>query len=356
MHYWHGFSADSCQPPCPAPLAISAEQRGAFTLIELLVVIAIIAVLVALLLPAVQQAREAARRSQCKNNLKQFGLALHNYHETHRVFPPAEISTTGWSWGALCLPFLDQSAIHQQINFDYPIGWEPSAGGDGTSDKSDCNSDGENALAAGVALPFARCPSNKKMPMWIIRFDCRGDGAKPPYSRARDALSTYSGNNGPWQQQYAFDPTTNKQTNFRGMFATNSSVRIRDVTDGTSTTILAGEINWDQINGANGSALWYGASNPTTGAASGTWGVVRTAGTGLNQFVYGDWRDNRQFGSPHAGGAQFLFADGSVHFISNQIHFANVTDAGYWADKTPSLMGQYERLLSRNDGQIVEKF
>src|SRR5437588_8459259 len=101
--------------------------RRGFTLIELLVVIAIIAVLIALLLPAVQQAREAARRSQCRNNLKQLGIALHNYHDTHRVFPIGFLDTiwgtgetnvsAGWSWGAYLLPYLDNAALYNQFNF-----------------------------------------------------------------------------------------------------------------------------------------------------------------------------------------------------------------------------------------------
>ena len=129
-------------------------RRRGFTLIELLVVIAIIAILVALLLPAVQQAREAARRSSCKNNLKQIGLALHNYHDTHRVFPPGQIrgrnpSTgvecgNGFSWGAMLLPFLEESAVYDGL--DFTIG--PFIG----SNKTFINS------LAG--FDFARCPSD----------------------------------------------------------------------------------------------------------------------------------------------------------------------------------------------------
>src|SRR5687768_14879280 len=144
-------------------------RRRGFTLIELLVVIAIIAALIALLLPAVQQAREAARRSQCKNNLKQIGLGLHNYHDTHRTFPPALISsgryanstyapvlnTTGW---VLILPYIDQAPMYNKYNFNVPssisnpLGGRPLAGGASTSDA--------NKPIYSTKLEVYNCPSD----------------------------------------------------------------------------------------------------------------------------------------------------------------------------------------------------
>src|SRR5579864_5723515 len=127
------------------------EMKRGFTLIELLVVIAIIAVLVALLLPAVQQAREAARRSQCKNNLKQVGLALQNYHGSRNTFPPGYVSTfdgsgndtgPGWGWGAMILPELDQAPLQNGISFTQPI--EAAA----------------NATARVTTLSASLCPSD----------------------------------------------------------------------------------------------------------------------------------------------------------------------------------------------------
>jgi len=97
------------------------QSRRGFTLIELLVVIAIIAILIALLLPAVQQAREAARRSQCKNNMKQIGLAIHNYHDSHLKFPPGYITTNHWGWGTMLLPGMDQANIYNLFNFSIPF-------------------------------------------------------------------------------------------------------------------------------------------------------------------------------------------------------------------------------------------
>src|SRR5579871_6659577 len=135
-------------------------KRKGFTLIELLVVIAIIAVLMALLLPAVQQAREAARRSQCKNNLKQVGLALHNYHEIANMLPPGWVGITagapdihglnGWGWASKILPLLDQSTAYNQINFSVDV------------------SNAANNAMRLTTFPVFRCPSDPQPDTWTI--------------------------------------------------------------------------------------------------------------------------------------------------------------------------------------------
>jgi len=208
---------------------MKTEKRG-FTLIELLVVIAIIAVLVALLLPAVQQAREAARRSSCKNNLKQLGLALHNYHDTHTVFPP------GWvlpcadtepnhrfigrnpSWGFYILPMLEQSQIYNLQ--DFQMGSANCGGSAGILD-----------------APNATNRMNEELPA----FSCPSD-IKP--SRNPDGFGTasYVANRGT-DNRDGQDSSVGIQN---GMFWTNSSTKMRDITDGTSNTFMVGEVSWNQ--------------------------------------------------------------------------------------------------------------
>jgi len=155
----------SCNPHLLSPLQNTrretpASRRRAFTLIELLVVIAIIAVLIALLLPAVQQAREAARRSQCKNNLKQLGLALHNYHDVHLTFPLGGHTHYFWpGWRVAILPYIDQAPLFNQLTLS-----QPTTNAGFASKRNDTNSlggyGGNFAVLAGLALPIYKCPSS----------------------------------------------------------------------------------------------------------------------------------------------------------------------------------------------------
>ncbi len=197
----------------------SNSRLQGFTLIELLVVIAIIALLVSLLLPAVQQAREAARRSSCKNNLKQLGLALHNYHDVFKVFPPSTtmsrnatgyFPSAGWSPQSRILPYIEQSQL--QDLFDFDVGY-----GQGT-----------NPQFTGNRIDLLICPSD---PNDRPRVNTSGQAVNYPLS--------YGYNAGVWE---VFDPSTRTYDGGEGMFGPNSRVRMADVADGTSNTIAFSEV------------------------------------------------------------------------------------------------------------------
>ena len=212
-------------------------QRG-FTLIELLVVIAIIAILVALLLPAVQQAREAARRSSCKNNLKQIGLALHNYHDTHSCFPPGcFVRGTNANWRLHIWPGLEQSALYDQMDFL------------STTRNFTGNSNHPNVLAlSGYVIPVYVCPSSPLDPCanGIVR---HGSTSVPTHNSQRIQVPMYVGvagasigtaaefpagtNVGIFNSRYGGNIYTNN-----GMLLWNQMTRMRDATDGTSNTII----------------------------------------------------------------------------------------------------------------------
>jgi len=203
-------------------------RRRGFTLIELLVVIAIIAILIALLLPAVQQAREAARRTSCKNNLKQFGLALHNYHDAHRTLPPGYVykpdrSSTppsngaGFSWGAMVLPFLEQANVYQLFDWNVPI-YAPV-----------------NKTARERHLPVFLCPSDPVSENGFVEV-----GPLPE----RYAMASYAA-------CFGTPDLDENQEQRKGLFSRNSRTRFADATDGLSSTLMVGErVNGPFRNGA----------------------------------------------------------------------------------------------------------
>jgi len=287
------------------------RSRRGFTLIELLVVIAIIAIIVALLLPAVQQARKAARRTQCKNKLKQIGIALHNYHETHSVFPPGFVQRDmsdayehiGYAWGVMLLPQLEQDALFQSLDFESP------------------------ALPR-VSLTEWMCPTDPKVDgetgwnnaMW-------GISGTPPMPRLQDnfidfaAKASYVGN-------YGTAVLSNSPGN--GIFSGNSSIRMRDLLDGSSVTFAAGERSMDA-----GPATWAGVHYYQTTGMTGT----TTANQNDGHFVTGSVgvgspkaADPHGFSSAHQGGVHMLLCDGAVKYISNVIDSRTWTDLGSRAD------------------------
>jgi prepilin-type processing-associated H-X9-DG protein/prepilin-type N-terminal cleavage/methylation domain-containing protein len=279
-------------------------QKRAFTLIELLSVISIIGLLIALLLPAVQAAREAARRAQCVNNLKQIGLALHNYEGTHKVFPPGYVSLfkpdgsdtgPGWGWAAMLLPQMEQRPLFDAVNFGLPI-----------EDPSNLTS----------RLPTVRvylCPSDAVKPAWWAMV--RDPSGIPARRICEVAPANYVGVYG----------TSDPGIDGDGVFFRDSGVGIRDIADGTAQTIAAGERSHSL-----GEATWVGsvtdavlfpADDDGVGyprAESGPGMVLGHAGGRLGP---GDPSGEvNQFYSRHAGGVNFLFADGHVAFLKTTMN------------------------------------
>ena len=276
------------------------SRRKGFTLIELLVVIAIIAVLIALLLPAVQQAREAARRSQCKNNLKQIGLALHNYHETVSCFPMGSGHGKELAWNVAILPYVDQGPLYNTVDFT------------------------PNLIASWDAVL-----SNKR----IAGYQC--PSATKEFQNGSTTLYTthYYGNGGPKNGVapivYACSPHTSGATecnagtahggySAEGVFGRNSSIKFRDILDGTTNTIMIFEIsNTKTSSGADmvGYRMWPRGSN---GTSSGGYKNVNfppnsTGYNGSNNF------NDISMGSNHTGGCHVLMCDGSVNFVTESI-------------------------------------
>jgi len=333
-------------------MLISKRPRRGFTLVELLVVIAIIGVLVALLLPAIQSAREAARRMSCSNNLKQLGLGQHLYHDIHETFTPGVISheqaqnasnlnNTGglWTWSAALLPHIEQTGLYEQ--FGVAEGSYPEAVAQNAIDNSLPN-------PLQTVLDVYMCPSASAPEI----------NSEKPFDPANIATNTYvanhtSGGSG------ARDPGKDE---FDGCFGISPSlgtyeqarIGFRDITDGSSNTILIGERAWSVENNPGNA----GASLAFAVRRIGQHGVNRddmvnvVAVGGRSRINKDDGRVNISFSSDHPGGAQFAFGDGSVHFISETIGHLTGGSAN-----DASVQNTFKRMLSRNDGlSIGEEF
>ncbi len=284
-------------------MTLQRSQKHGFTLIELLVVIAIIAILIALLLPAVQQAREAARRSACKNNLKQLGLALHNYHDTHRVFPFAHVDEgimvkhRRVCWFQMILPFIDQAPLYKifEANTNNWVHAMPVS------------------IRRAIVTPMI-CPSNPSSPNFSSGDD--GLGFQGNYVLCFGSVKT----------------NLHNSTSRNGMFSMNSKTRIRDVTDGTSNTILGGEAITRPGTGG-----WGGAGGYWGGAPHASWGFTTEEppntplpdvnhtckSTSIVEAPCTSDASGSRYNfsrSYHTGGAQFIMADGRVRFISENIN------------------------------------
>lgn len=291
------------------------KHRHGFTLIELLVVIAIIAVLIALLLPAVQQAREAARRSQCRNNLKQFGLALHNYHDVHLVFPygyrygnsSRNIARLRESWFHPTLPFVEQENLYDA----YVAAHAAKQASDGGASTMVHHTITLAPELANTRVPLAICPSDPNSPGQLRGFQgnyvaCTGDGHLGAYGQRTQRMT--------------------------GMFYIFSDTSIGDVSDGTSNTVMLAETLVRP-----GSSGWGDPGSYWNGGGWGSYGFTTLEGpnTPLPDQIY-DCKSEDYFMAPctsvlrepaynfarsaHTGGVTVLLADGSVRFVSDSIN------------------------------------
>ena len=286
-------------------LCARLPNRKGFTLVELLVVITIIGILIALLLPAVQAAREAARRMHCSNNLKQTGLALHNYHAALGSFPPGGMSDNGIGWLPLILPYLEQQQLHAR--FDFGAG--------------DWVSAGKNEQALNQVSAFL-CPSCKVEVSILSTYNnfLEQVNGQDPYTTHYYGIMGPKGINLVTGAAYGHD-----DSGYHGGHATqgilhkNSAVKIRDVTDGTSNTFAVGEISWNDYPEYR---TWMrGATLTGTDGIPGTaMGTAKNLATAINSGVPPYWND-AGFGSEHPGGAHFLMCDGAVKFVSENVDF-----------------------------------
>ena len=291
-------------------------RRSAFTLIELLVVITIIGILIALLVPAVQAAREASRRISCFNNLKQVGLSLHNYHDTHRAFPPGWIGVdrltnrpfaegeTGWGWASFTLPYLEQGNLWDNlIDFNRSM-LEPT-----------------NQLARETYLKVLRCPSDTPTNK---QFFLGRDGV-PNSVLVRLGTANYIGVHGTRELERCEGLPIGRQCFSDGSFYHLSKTRFRDIADGTSSTFAVGE-----RSAKYGFSTWTGFAKDGDRAFSRILGITDHPPTNL----HGHFDD---FSSYHPAGTNFLMMDGSVRLIIQSID-----------------MRVYRALATRAGGEVLD--
>lgn len=341
-------------------------KRVGFTLIELLVVIAIIAVLIALLLPAVQQAREAARRSQCKNNLKQIGLALHNYHDTHTCLPMmrnlgpfSQYNATGWIG---LLPNLDQAPLYMAI---------------GDAHNTSVYSWTTTFAPFQTVIPVFQCPSD------ATAGSASGIGSVTTRSyrmSVGDTINNNYGNHTPGVANGCF---------VRGLFGALSSTRIRDITDGSSNTVAMSERVIGRIGDNRNARSWVAQGisgydvNPSVCRVLATGGLYAAGQAVMRQDFTNMWTDGSvhcaafctvlppnsascghstnyvayelvSATSYHTGGVHVLMADGAVRFVSDNINSGTMTAANVTSG--PSPYGVWGALGSRDGGEVVSEF
>jgi prepilin-type N-terminal cleavage/methylation domain-containing protein/prepilin-type processing-associated H-X9-DG protein len=336
--------------------ATAARARG-FSLIELLVVIAIIGLLIALLLPAVQSAREAARRAQCINNLKQLGLAVVNYESAHGVLPPGSLATPfeaqpGLTWGlstlVRILPFFDSSALYNSANFSLQAITTA------------------NGTVAANGLSVFWCPSD---PFVSESNDVAFDYGAPAGAVIMQRHTSYGGCQGTWSVEILpSNPTYQAQlADMNGVIYSHSATRIADITDGTGATILFAETAYGKIPKASErlSSRWWNSGFVADSMVT-TYYPLNAALKGVPYLrsTYEPWI--MAAGSFHPGGANVGFCDGSVRFVKDTVESvafdpttgavpAFVLDpaAGTYAIAPGARLGVWQQLSTRNFGEVV---
>lgn len=302
-------------------------SRTAFTLVELLVVIAIIGVLVALLLPAVQAAREAARASQCKNHLRQLGLALHQYHDVSGRLPPGWVANRpegvpGWGWAAATLSFLEQRSLQEQIHRNLPI------------------ADPANQLAREAVVAVFLCPSDPQPRIGLIFGGAEDDHADHDHDEDHDADHGPAGDPASRSIEHGLPLLRMARSNYVGVFGVTeieaapaagegaffylSRVRFAEFRDGLSNTLLVGERDARQ-----GNSLWAGVVQGANAAMARVVGVADHPPNDPHHHF-------EDFASLHPGGVHFLYADGHVTRINNSIDLAT-----------------YQALCTRDGGEAI---
>ena len=332
-------------------MSVSRPRKiSGFTLVELLVVIAIIGILIGMLLPAVQQVREAARRSTCQNNLKQLALALMNYETAFTKFPPgygfnkesnADSWNKAWGWGARVLPYLEQDNVYDVLGVSRREFEEALPGGNWNS------WDPEVVGAMQANLTVFRCPSDTGSD---INTTADFASASVPETHM-PATSNYAG-------VYAYQYTnwyvgSEPPERTQGVFHHQNGSTMTNIIDGTSNTLIVGERST-----SHGAAYWVGVGNVVS---EDSWSSPKVIGR-VFLFKPNPPLVNRYysaFSSEHAAGLNFAFADGSVHFLADSIEFdngllLNGSPHNWWnsfEEMDASTFGVYQKLGCKSDGE-----
>lgn len=366
---------------------MARRGRNGLTLVELLVVIAIVGILIAITIPAVQQARESARTSQCQNNLRQIGIALHVYQNDHDMFPPGcvgiagdPINIQGWGWATFLLPYVEQSSLYNAIDPNrnslpavlaradlQPLLRTPLPIFRCSSDLGDDLQSGDRTLSgfvlglpAQVAMSRQFAPTAFGQPLLLACINVPTNAPNVPTTHApggsdaspvdptvygvRAATSNYVASFG---DLWRTDSSEWNPGDFagNGAFGSNVSIRLRDITDGLSQTFAVGERSSQSF-----AAIWAGTDGWNRCEREGISNTMATAFYPLNSdpepyFLSCDSKGAAGFGSMHLGGSNFLMLDGSVRFVANSIEFSNAGNS--------SQLGVFQKLARRNDGEPV---